>query len=121
MLAEAMIATKGIFMSKHFASKGGDGGRSISARSDGFMRGGLVGVVNRSFTNSAIKTATSNGGRSLSGKAYTSSVSKGDSFVNTVIGKVATGDMQLWKTMSKIFLLFKRRNRRRQNYRHLNQ
>lgn len=98
MLAEAMIATKGIFMSKHFAGKGGSGGRGTSARSDGFMRGGLAGVVNRSFTNSAIKTATGNGGRSFGGKAYTSSVGKGGT--NTVIGKVATGDISSTGTIS---------------------
>ena len=100
MLAEAMIAAKGVFMSKHFAGKGGGGGRGTSSGSGGFMRGGLAGVVNRSFTNSAVKKATGNGGSSFGGKAYTSSVGKGGSFANTVIGKVATGDISSVGTIS---------------------
>lgn len=100
MLAEAMIATRG-FMSKQFAGKfSGTGSKGTSSGGNGFMRGGLAGVVNRSFTNSAIKKATGNGGGSFGGKAYTSSVSKGGSFANTVIGKVATGDRTSVGTIS---------------------
>ncbi len=92
MLAEAMIATRGVFTAKRFAGKGGSG-KGASASSGEFMHGGLAGVVNRSFTNSAIKKATGNGGGTFGGKAFTSSVGKGGSFANSVIGQIATGDI----------------------------
>jgi len=95
MLAEAMIATRGIFTAKQFAggSKGGSGGGGGSSGGGGFMSGGLVGAVGRNFTNSGVKKATGQSGGGLGGKAYTSSVNKGGGFANSVIGKVATGNI----------------------------
>ncbi len=83
MLAEAMIATRGIasirnFSSHHFGggrsggssqkssgSPGSSGGPSGSFGSGGFMSGGLAGVVSRHVANSAIRNATSNPGCAL--------------------------------------------------------
>ena len=95
MLAEALIATRGVFAAKQFAggSKGGSGGGGGSSGGGGFMSGGLVGAVGRNFTNSGIKKATGKSGGGLGGKAYTSSVNKGGGFANSVIGKVATGNI----------------------------
>ena len=95
MLAEAMIATRSIFAAKQFAggSKGGSGGDGGSSGGGGFMSGGLVGAVGRNFTNSGVKKATGKSGGGLGGKAYTSSVNKGGGFANSVIGKVATGNI----------------------------
>lgn len=68
MLAEAMIATRG-FMSKQFAGKfSGTGSKGTSSGGNGFMRGGLAGVVNRSFTNSAIKKHPATAAAVLVGK-----------------------------------------------------
>ena len=71
MLAEAMIATKGIsgirnFSRQHFSGGGSrsstnvkaNGGSGGAGFSGGFMSGGLAGVVNRNITNSAVRTAT---------------------------------------------------------------
>ena len=97
MLAEAMIATRGIATARQFAGGGGGsargGGSSGSGGGTAFMSGGLAGVVSRSFTNGAVKKATGNGGGGLGGKAFHSSVSKGGGFANSVIGKVATGNI----------------------------
>ncbi len=93
MLAEALIATKGVFAARQFAggSRGGSGGGSSGG--SGFMSGGLAGVVGRGITNSGVKKATGKGGGGIGGKAYTSSVGKGGSFANSVIGRVATGNI----------------------------
>ena len=95
MLAEALIATRGVFAAKQFAggSKDGSGGGGGSSGGGGFMSGGLVGAVGRNFTNSGVKKATGKSGGGLGGKAYTSSVNKGGGFANSVIGKVATGNI----------------------------
>lgn len=78
MLAEAMIATRGLggirnFSRQHFSNGGsrssmnvktGNGGGAGFAGGgstgfgSGFMRGGLAGVISRNITNSAVKTAT---------------------------------------------------------------
>ena len=102
MLAEALIATRGVFAAKQFAggSKGGSGGGGSSSGGGGFMSGGLVGAVGRNFTNSGVKKATGKSGGGLGGKAYTSSVSKGGGFANSVIGKVATGNISSVGTIS---------------------
>ena len=95
MLAEALIATRGVFAAKQFAggSKGGSGGGGGSSGGGGFMSGGLVGAVGRNFSNGGVKKATGQSGGGLGGKAYTSSVNKGGGFANNVIGRVATGNI----------------------------
>lgn len=109
MMAEAMIAARGIGSAKNFAShsfRGGRGGNtSISKSGDagagGFLSGGLAGVVSRNTVESARKSATggtasgSTAGYSggIGGRMYASSVSRGGDFANNVISTVATGGM----------------------------
>ena len=117
MLAEAMIAAKGIGGLKNFSSHHFGGGRSSSSTNvnakgggfgAGFARGGLAGMVGRQVTHNAVKSATSVPGAKSSGLGglvggtaaggigghmYASSVSKGGNFANNVIGSVATGSI----------------------------
>ena len=80
MLAEAMIAARGIGGIKNFSSHHFGGGRNSSSTNvnanggkgsggfgAGFASGGLAGVVSRKVTNSAIKTATTTPGSKPSG------------------------------------------------------
>lgn len=125
MLAEAMIATRGIggirnFSRQHFsggkagssASPGGSGGTGFGS---GFMAGGLAGVVGRNIASSAVKTATTPPGSKPSGglgavipgaaggvggKIYSSSVSRGGNFANNVISSVATGSIAAQGTIT---------------------
>lgn len=101
MLAEAMIAARGIGGIKNFSSH--------------HFGGGLAGVVSRKVTNSAIKTATTTPGSKpsglgsllgdaaaggIGGHMYASSVSKGGNFANNVIGSVATGSISQMGSIS---------------------
>lgn len=99
MLAEAMIAARGITTVRNF-SGGTHGGRSSGSGGTAPMSGGLAGVVSRRFESSAVKKATDSGGGGLGGMAYTSSVSKGGGFANGVIGKVATGNISTTGSMT---------------------
>lgn len=116
MLAEAMIAARGIGAVKNFSGRGfggggsGHGGRAASDGSGGragsgggFMSGGLAGVVSRKINNNAVKSATtaapsSSGG--LGGRIFASSMSKGGDFANNVISTVAQGDIASVGSMS---------------------
>lgn len=109
MLAEAMIAIRGIGMARSFAggrSGGTSGGSSTGGSSSGssggpgFASGGLAGVVSRSVTNSAVKNATGSKDGGLGGAVYSSSESKGGGFANRVIGNVATGNVAATGTIS---------------------
>ena len=128
MLAEAMIAARGIGGIKNFSSHHFGGGRNSSSTNvnanggkgsggfgAGFASGGLAGVVSRKVTNSAIKTATTTPGskpsglgsllgdaaaRGIGGHMYASSVSKGGNFANNVIGSVATGSISQMGSIS---------------------
>lgn len=95
MLAEAMIAMRGVGIAKSFMGKGGGGGGGFGGSGGGntFMKGGLSGVVSRKVTNNAVQNAngTKNGG--LGGMAFNSSLGKGGSFANSIIGKIATGSI----------------------------
>jgi hypothetical protein len=121
MLAEALIATRGLasirnFSNHHFGggrssggstqrnsgNPGSSGGPSGGFGGGGFMSGGLAGVVSRHVTNSAIRNATSNvvstgapvgssGG--IGSRIFNSSVQKGSDFANNVIGTVAQGSI----------------------------
>lgn len=106
MLAEAMIAARGVGAVKGFAGRGfGGGGHSDhggqassggSGGSGGFMSGGLAGVVSRQINNNAVKSATSTAPSSsggLGGRIFASSMSKGGDFANNVIGTVAQGNI----------------------------
>ncbi|MCA5577234.1 hypothetical protein [Enterocloster clostridioformis] len=122
MIADAMIAARGIGAARNFSRQHFRGAHSNNSShvnhtsnhqgsSSGFMAGGLAGVVSRQVTNSAIQTATSHteshskreGGRTrgfaaavsegIGGHMYTTSVVKGGDFANGVIGTVATGNI----------------------------
>src|SRR5699024_6636048 len=130
MLAEAMIAAKGIggfknFSSHHFGgarssssthvnANGGGGKSGAAGFGAGFASGGLAGVIKRNVTNNAIKTATTPsdakpsglgglvGGADggVGGHIYSSSVSKGGDFANHVVGSVATGNITQMGTIT---------------------
>ena len=104
LLAEAAIATRGIFTAKqfanHFGGGSGGGGGSSGNGGGGFAKGGLAGMVGRSFTKSGVNKATGKSSGGIGGKAYTSSVNKGGSFANNVIGRVATGNISSVGTIS---------------------
>lgn len=104
MLAEAMIAAKGIASVKSFGGHGGGGSRSGASSGGssggGFASGGLAGVVSRSFRNSAVKNATGSKEGGLGGKAFASSLEKGGGFANRVIGTVATGSISSTGSMT---------------------
>ena len=128
MLAEAMIAARGIGGIRNFSSHHFGGGRNSSSTNvnangskgsggfgAGFASGGLAGVVSRKVTNSAIKTATTTPGSKpsglgsllgdaaaggIGGHMYASSVSKGGNFANNVIGSVATGSISQMGSIS---------------------
>lgn len=97
MMAEAIIAARGISAARGFAGRakgtGNSAARSAAGQGGGFMKGGLAGVVSRNFTNGAVKNATGAGSGGLGGAAFNSSMAKGGEMANTVIGTVATGSM----------------------------
>lgn len=107
MLSEAMIAARSLggFRGSSGARSGRSSGSSGgSGGGEAFLAGGLAGVVSRQVTAGAVKSATtpsSGGGGSgsssgpggIGGSVYTSSVAKGGSFANKVIGSVAMGDI----------------------------
>lgn len=96
MMAEMMVAVRSISAANHFVRQGG-GGRSGTGSSSGgsitFMQGGLSGVVTRSVEQGAAQSATGNGSGGVGGLAYQSSVTRGGSFANRVIGNIATGNV----------------------------
>jgi hypothetical protein len=99
MLAEAIIACRGVSMGKEaigggFRSGGGGSGRIGAAAGGGFLAGGLAGAVSRNFSNSAISGATNQGGNFVTRNAFQNSMSKGGDFANNVIGSVANGDIR---------------------------
>jgi len=96
MMAEAIIAARGISAARGFAGRGkgsGGAGKASAGQSTGFMKGGLAGVVSRSFTNGAVKNATGAGNGGLGGAAFASSMASGGKMANDVIGTVAAGSL----------------------------
>ena len=102
MLAEAMIAMRGVGVAKSFMGGRGGGGSGSSGGSGGntFMKGGLSGVVSRKVTNTAINNANGSKSGGLGGMAFNSSLGKGGGFANSVIGKIATGSIASTGTIS---------------------
>lgn len=113
MLAEAMIATRGVaalrggigghFSAKGGASGGGGGPGGGDGGAGGFLSGGLVGAVGRQFTRGAASSVTGQGGgvtAGISRKMYESSLSKGGDFANKVTGAVAKGRVATAGTMT---------------------
>ena len=98
MLGEAMIAARGLQLGKGIAGAvsghgGGGGGGSARAGGGSVMQGGLAGVVGRSVKNDAVSAATGMGSGGIGGRMFASSMSKGGSFANGVIGDIAKGNM----------------------------
>lgn len=96
MLAEAMIAMRGINTARSFSGKsstGSGGSSSGGSGGDTFMKGGLAGVVSRKVTNTAVNNANGSKSGGLGGMAFNSSLGKGGGFANSVIGKIATGNI----------------------------
>ncbi len=107
MLAEALVATRGISEGKRFFGGGGSGGGrgggsggSAGAGKAGFLSGGLAGAVSRQFNKSAVSSATNQGGNAISRNAFQSSMSKGGSFANNIISSVAQGDIRQMGTIT---------------------
>ena len=95
-MGEMMIAARAISAVNHYVRQGGGGGSGTGSSGGGsatFMRGGLVGVVARKIEHGAAKSATGNGTGGVGGMAYQSSVTRGGSFANRIIGNIATGNM----------------------------
>ena len=127
MIAEAMIAARGVGAVRNFSRQHFGGGHSSSSShvntgsgSPG-TPGSPGGLPSRQVTNSAIRTATSHtetnrqGGKApggsiggfastvsagIGGNLYASSVAKGGDFANNVIGTVATGNIASIGSMS---------------------
>lgn len=57
------------------------------------MKGGLSGVVSRKVTNNAIQNANGSKSGGLGGMAFNSSLGKGGGFANSIIGRIATGNI----------------------------
>ena len=108
LLAEALVAGRGIGMATSIAGgKGvsfggfGRGGSSSGSTGNGsFFKGGLSGMVSRGVTNNAVNNANGTKNNGLGGKIYGSSVVKGGSFANKVIGNIANGDVRSTGTIS---------------------
>lgn len=112
MLSEAMIAARSLGGFR--GSSGGRPGRSSGGSGgggEGFLAGGLAGVVSRQVTSGAVKSVTSPGNGNgasggsgasggIGGSVYASSVAKGGSFANKVIGSVAMGDISTMGTIT---------------------
>ena len=109
MIAEALVATRGISEGKRILGGGGGyGGRSGGGSSGGtssgtgggagnsasFLSGGLVGAASRQFSKSAVSVATNQGGNAITNRAFQSSMAKGGDFANSVISAVAQGDIR---------------------------
>lgn len=108
MIAEAMIAARGISAVKGAGGGFRGGGSSSGGRGSGggmaaaasMMSGGLAGVVGRQFASGAVKNATGVSGGGIGGKMFTSSMEKGGDFANNVIGTVARGSMSAVGSMT---------------------
>ncbi len=101
MLAEAMIAMRGVGTAKSFmGGRNGGGGSSGGSGGNTFMKGGLAGVVSRKVTNNAINNANGSKSGGLGGAAFNSSLAKGGGFANSVIGRIATGTIASTGTIS---------------------
>ena len=107
MMAELMVAARGLTTAKNIA--GGSSFRGGSVRMDGssssvsqssFLSGGLAGAVGRQFTQSAMHTMTGHSSNPISRRAFESSVRKGGDFANSVTGAVAQGNINYTGSMT---------------------
>jgi len=108
MMAELIIASRGVAAGKHIfggGGLGGFGGRGAAGAagasgppgaggsSGGFLSGGLAGVVSRSFNRGAVVNATSGEGGGIGGAVFASSMNRGGDYANNVISSVAQGNI----------------------------
>lgn len=100
MLAEAMIAMRGISAAKSFSGRHSSSHSYNNSSGNTFMKGGLSGIVSRNVTNTAVKNANGSKNGGLGGMAFNSSLNKGGGFANSVIGKIATGNIASTGTIS---------------------
>ena len=107
MMAELMVAARGLATTKNVAggssSRGGSfrvgmGGGSINQSS--FLSSGLAGAVGRHFTQGAMQTVTGHTGNPISRRAFESSVKKGGDFANGITGAVAKGSIRYTGSMT---------------------
>lgn len=99
MMAELLIAGRGLTAAKHI--HGGGGGGSYSKQTSpgnaavqgSFLSGGLAGAVGRQAERSAVNAATGYTENSTIGNSlYRSSLNKGGDFANNVISNIAQGN-----------------------------
>lgn len=107
MMAELMIAARGITSAKNAVGgssfRGGSfraGSSNSSVNNSGFMSGGLAGAVGRQFTQSAMNTLTGHASNPISRRAFESSLKKGGDFANNVTGAVAQGNINYIGSMT---------------------
>lgn len=107
MMAELMIAARGVTMAKSITGgssfRGGSfrmGGGSNHMNSPTFLSGGLAGAVGRQFTQSAMQTMTGHSSNPISRRAFESSLKKGGDFANGVTGAVAKGSINYTGSMT---------------------
>lgn len=107
MMAELMVAAKGLTTAKNMAGnssfRGGSfrvGGSGGSINQPSLLSGGLAGAVGRHFTQSAMQTMTGHAGNPISRRAFESSVKKGGDFANNVTGAVAKGSIRYTGSMT---------------------
>ncbi len=96
MLAEAMIATRGLGITKGgFSGKGfASGATGATTAGASFFAGGLAGAVGRNFTRGAVSSVTNGGGTGgIGGMMFANSLSKNGGFAHNVIGAVAKGSI----------------------------
>ena len=109
MMAELMVAARGITTAKNVAGgssfRGGSfraGGSSNTFSQSSFLSGGLAGAVGRQFAQSVMHTMTGHSSNPISRRAFESSVKKGGKFANDVTGAVAKGNLNYTGSMTGI-------------------
>ena len=98
LMTEALVAARGIGIGKSILGMGkgffgGGHSRGGSSSNTSFFKGGLAGMVSRKINNNAVQNANGNKFGGLGGKAFRSSMAKGGSFANRIIGSIAVGNI----------------------------
>lgn len=106
MMAELMIAARGLTTAKNIAGGshiGGSffrkGGNTGYNNSSSMLSGGLAGAVGRQFTQSAVNSATGQSSNPISKRMFESSLQKGGDFANNVTSAVAQGNISYTGSM----------------------
>lgn len=108
MMAEFMIAAKGLTSAKNISTggtfrggsyRGGSTSNRYGMNPASFLSGGLAGAVSRQFSQSVMNSVTGQSGNPISRKAFESSLKKGGEFANKVTGAVAQGSISYTGSM----------------------